>query len=138
VNFLFTRCPDICPALAARFIDLEERVPQGIEGVPIRFVSITVDPDFDRPEVLLEYRNKFGEDLDRWELWTGDKASIDTTVAEFQQVLDRTSEGTAPLIVHSDRFIVLDPQGRMRNFYPTDDVGLSALEADLPVIAAGF
>jgi protein SCO1/2 len=138
VNFLFTRCPDICPALATRFLDLASRVPERIDGVPIRFLSITVDPEFDRPEVLHTYRNQFGSDLDRWQLWTGEKDSIDATVAEFQQVLDRLEEGEAPLIVHSDRFIVLDPEGRIRNFYPSEDVGLSALETDLSIIAAGF
>ena len=63
---------------------------------------------------------------------------IDATVAEFQLALERSMDGDAPRIAHSDRFIVLDPKGHIRNFYPTSELGLDGLVADLDVIARGF
>jgi protein SCO1/2 len=138
ISFIFTRCPDICPALTSTFLDLEYRIPAEIEGTTIQFVSITVDPEFDRPEVLATYRESFDGAPDRWQLWTGEQADIDATVAQFQLALERNMDGDAPRIAHSDRFVVLDPKGQIRNFYPTSELGLDGLVADLDVIARGF
>ena len=137
VSFLFTRCPDICPALALRFLELEEQVPNTIGNVPIHFITITVDPKFDRPEVLSDYKEKFADAPERWHLWTGEIDQIDSTVREFQLALDRFEGSDGPVIAHSERFVVLDPQGRIRNFYPSNDLGLDSLIEDLPILASG-
>ena len=137
VSFLFTRCPDVCPALALKFIELEEQVPDKIGDVPIHFISITVDPKFDRPEVLSAYKEKFADAPERWQLWTGETDQIDATVREFQLGLERSEGADGPAIVHSERFVVLDPQGHIRNFYPSDELGLSSLVEHLPILASG-
>ena len=121
----FTRCPDVCPALALKFIELEEQVPDTIGDVPIHFISITVDPKLIAQKSFL-LTKKICRCPERWQLWTGETNQIDATVQEFQLGLER-SEGTdGPAIVHSERFVVLDPKGHIRNFYPSDEMGLSS------------
>src|SRR4051794_11464825 len=47
-NFVFTRCPSVCPLLTAKFHALQKQ----LADLPrVRFVSISVDPEYDTPPV---------------------------------------------------------------------------------------
>src|SRR5262245_58590644 len=50
-NFVFTTCRTVCPLLTAKMVQLQRKLP----GVPVRFVSFSVDPEHDTPQALLEY-----------------------------------------------------------------------------------
>ena len=52
-DFVFTRCPDFCPALTGRFARLQRELDVATDG--IRLVSFSVDPTHDTPEVLQGY-----------------------------------------------------------------------------------
>jgi len=128
VDFIFTRCPDVCPMLSERLIQLQGDVPDG-PTLPVRFLSISVDPEFDSPEVLASYASKFAGDMDRWVLATGPKADMEATLAGFQQgVSDAglTEDGEVS-IFHSQRFLLVDGQGRIRGFHSVDNAGYEAL-----------
>ncbi|MEK7205413.1 MAG: SCO family protein, partial [candidate division NC10 bacterium] len=72
-NFIYTHCIDTCPLQSAQMARLQEE----LRGEPdVRFVSITVDPELDTPEVLSEYANRFGADRDRWLFLTGEKRAL--------------------------------------------------------------
>ncbi len=66
LNFVFTRCTDICPLHTQRIAELQEM----INGTPmkgmVRFVSITTDPKNDTPEILKKYVLARGLDLVNW------------------------------------------------------------------------
>ena len=51
VSFIFTRCPDVCPVLTQSLIEVETSLTEE-EREDVTFVSISVDPDHDTPEVL--------------------------------------------------------------------------------------
>jgi cytochrome oxidase Cu insertion factor (SCO1/SenC/PrrC family) len=72
-NFIYTHCTDTCPLQSARMARLQERLR---DEPDVRFVSITVDPELDTPEVLSEYANRFGADRDRWLFLTGEKRAL--------------------------------------------------------------
>lgn len=69
VTFIFTSCGTICPILSATV----SRVKDDIFGITedAKIVSITIDPDYDTPERLLEYSRKYGAD-ERWQFVRGD------------------------------------------------------------------
>jgi len=72
-NFIYTHCTDTCPLQSAQMARLQEE----LRGEPdVRFVSITVDPELDTPEVLSEYANRFGADRDHWLFLTGEKRAL--------------------------------------------------------------
>ena len=52
-DFIFTRCPDVCPALTSRMRDLQKTLAAAKADVTL--VSISVDPGHDTPEVLRDY-----------------------------------------------------------------------------------
>lgn len=69
VTFIFTSCGTICPILSATV----SRVKDDILGITAdaKIVSITIDPDYDTPERLLEYSRKYGVD-EHWKFVRGD------------------------------------------------------------------
>lgn len=73
VNFVFTRCVDECPLESSLIARLQTRFAS--QGA-VRFLSITLDPAYDTPEVLQQYAENFGAHPQRWLFLTGDKKII--------------------------------------------------------------
>jgi len=87
VSFVYTTCADLCPVTAARLATLQERLGDAM-GRDIFFISITVDPKHDTPEML----KAFGEAFDAgpgWQFVTGKPEDINQITARFG---DRSSE----------------------------------------------
>jgi len=70
VTFIFTLCADTCPVLTPMMSFVQDRLGEDF-GERIAFVSITVDPERDTPEVLKEYAQAFGANLAGWSFLTG-------------------------------------------------------------------
>jgi protein SCO1/2 len=101
---------------------LEKRVS---DRAPVRFVSITADPERDSPSVLKEYADRHGIDQSRWHFLTGlkrDVYQLSVTGLKFA-VLDNTNR-TVPddLFIHSTHFTLVDKRGKIRGvFEGTED-----------------
>lgn len=131
VNFIFTRCPNICPLLTAKMATLQDRIP----AEDALFLSITVDPSYDNGKILKEYGQKFGADFSRWHFLTGDETTITSIIASFQQyyeILDASD--SVPNIAHSEKFVLLDEFGHIRGFFDDDPEGLNRLVKDLKAL----
>jgi protein SCO1/2 len=128
-DFIFTRCPNICPTLSARMQALQPKV---LSTPGIGLLSVSVDPEYDTPEVLTAYAERMGAERSVWRWVTGDKDRIHATVEGFQQALDvrKTPDNPVPDITHSTRLILVDSRGVLRGFYETDPENMSALWAD--------
>ena len=59
VSFIFTQCPDVCPVLTQSLIEVESALSED-ERADVAFVSISVDPKRDTPDVLKEYSERMG------------------------------------------------------------------------------
>ena len=69
--FIYTSCTDVCPMLTDKWRSVQEKLGSDVRA-KIAFLSITVDPERDTPEVLKEYAQNFGADLKGWSFLTGD------------------------------------------------------------------
>jgi protein SCO1/2 len=58
INFIFTRCPDACPLETARLREVQKILGDRV-GQDVFMYSISIDPEYDTPEVLSRYREKF-------------------------------------------------------------------------------
>lgn len=116
-GFIFTRCTGPCPRISAEMRQLQKDLPQRY-----RLVSFSVDPEYDTPEVLREYADRFGADPDRWWFLTGKKPEMYAfIVASFQvTVLDVLEEGSR-IITHSTRLVLVDGDGRIRGYYESTE-----------------
>src|SRR3954447_14706781 len=65
IAFIYTTCTDVCPMLTANMARVQEKLGPAF-GEKVAFISITVDPERDTPEVLKEYANNFGADPKGW------------------------------------------------------------------------
>ena len=130
LDFIFTRCPDVCPVMTTQMVALQRALPEHPFGGPkLHLVSVSVDPTHDTPPVLSAYADKYGADLSHWTFLTGTQVDVDTLSEGLAQALVTRpgAEGDAPDITHSQRMLLLDPNGHVRGFFPTDEEGLAAL-----------
>src|SRR5262244_3677619 len=54
VAFIYTECPDICPMLTQKMVEIQDELGANF-GAKVAFVSISLDPEHDTPEVLKDY-----------------------------------------------------------------------------------
>jgi protein SCO1/2 len=120
-GFIFTRCGGICPALTTRMDSLQKQLDAGATG-PIRLVSISVDPEHDRPEVLNAYARRFGAERESWLFLTGSRPAIYRLVHDGFKLMmvELTAEQQASArepIAHSDRLVLVDRRFQIRGYY---------------------
>ena len=75
MDFFFTRCTTICPRMGAPDAAVAARLDDPAYD-DVLFLSHTVDPEHDTPEVLKEYAGRLEADPKRWKFLTGAKADI--------------------------------------------------------------
>ncbi|MCZ7647548.1 MAG: SCO family protein [Planctomycetota bacterium] len=116
-GFFFTRCMGPCPALCRRMEALQEQFARHAD---VRLVSFTMDPEYDTPEVLKAFAEKYHADPERWWFLTGEEEAV-RNVSRMSFKL--AAENDAETIIHSDRLAVVDRQGRMRAAIVGDEDG---------------
>lgn len=131
-DFIFTRCPAACPRLTAKMKELGGRLPRESRA---RLVSISVDPEFDRPEVLRAFAAKWKLVNPRWTLLTGERDAIWSLIRKgFLLPVEAQDDPVNP-ILHSNRFALVDASGDLRGTYEAFDAdALQRLLLDLAVI----
>ncbi|MBM74361.1 MAG: hypothetical protein CMK59_03075 [Proteobacteria bacterium] len=131
VNFIYTRCQDVCPGLTAKMSSFHKKNNQK----DTQYISITVDPKYDQPKILYDYAESFSANHKKWDFLTAEQDQILFVVRGFQQAYERYStpseNDTPPRILHSEKFILVDPQGSIRGFFETTPEGLSELKTAL-------
>ena len=75
VAFIYTSCPDVCPLLTDKMARVQDALGPDF-GTRVAFLSITVDPAHDTPEVLKEYALALDADLAGWSFLTGAPAAV--------------------------------------------------------------
>jgi protein SCO1/2 len=80
VNFIFTTCTTICPVMSATFSGLSSRL--GAQAGDVRMVSISIDPEHDRPAALKAYARRFNA-APNWRFFTGSADDIRVLLTAF-------------------------------------------------------
>lgn len=112
VTFIFTRCPvpEYCPAMAARFGELQRAILAAPElKAKSRLLSITLDPEFDRPEILKSYAHGVGANPDVWRFATGETAEINALTKSFAVYTERNGV----TLDHTLTTALVGPDGRI-------------------------
>ncbi len=121
-NFIFTRCPTICPAFTRKMAGIQGRT-EGL-GEPVHLVSFSVDPDYDTPEVLTAYARTHRADPRRWSFLTGRQETMQQTVVSgFKQSMQQSGQpdDVNGGILHGTHFVLVDKELRIRGFYSSND-----------------
>ncbi|MBT3970704.1 MAG: SCO family protein [Euryarchaeota archaeon] len=84
VAFIFTRCPDVCPITTHLLSQVSTELGDKMEDVTI--ISISVDPEYDTPERLLEFTESHSVD---WPHITGDVETMQAVWDDFGIFVDK-------------------------------------------------
>lgn len=149
-NFFFTSCPSICPIMTRNMSYLQDK----LSVFPnIRFLSHTVDPDNDTPKKLRSYvslmqQKNININLSNWDFVTGDKDKLYQSAANY--FVNASVDSLAPGgFLHSEYFILIDKQGRVRSgidkngnavgaYDGTNEVQMKDLINDINVLMAEY
>lgn len=118
ISFIFTRCPvpEFCPWMSKRFSDLQAEIAEHPELKDrMQLLSITIDPEFDTPEVLKNYAEFYTDSTENWTFATGDRDRIDEITTRFSIYIDPNSSGGS--IDHALGTALIDSDGRLAKFW---------------------
>jgi len=113
LTFIFASCTDTCPLLTDKMARIQDALGDKF-GARIAFISITVDPQRDTPEVLKEYATNFGANLAGWAFLTGDPATIHDVERRYGVFAETTASGD---INHTFLTSLIDRRGMLRVQY---------------------
>jgi protein SCO1/2 len=114
-NFVFTRCPTICPAFTAKMARIQKKTADEVS-----LVSFSVDPEFDTPAKLAEYATKY-EATPRWTFLTGERPAIEAVVVKGMMQPMVKGDGSLMSIGHGSYFVLIDGKQQIRGFYRFND-----------------
>jgi protein SCO1/2 len=127
IDFIYTSCASTCPLLTAKMAAIAHQLGPAL-GADVTIVSITLDPEHDRPAELAKYAKSHDADQNGWIFLTGTPAQIDQVLAQFKLRRTRESDGT---ITHSIEAFLLGPDGHQIRQYSALDVSPDAVAADV-------
>jgi len=117
VCFIFTRCAGLCTQVSGTMYKLQK----DLQDYDVKYVSFSVDPQFDNPEVLRKYAAGFDADKNRWLFLTGDKKKIVSYIGENfkQHVREVVGPDRKPgwEVEHTGNIMHLDATGRVLGEY---------------------
>lgn len=120
VDFIFTRCPNICPPMTSNMVRVQKELKK--QNVDAQIISFTADPLYDQPKVLKQFAEKYQADLQNWSfLQVKDLKTVqDIVKVGFKGIVTQQkgpSEEFPILVNHPSQFYLIDQKGQVRKFY---------------------
>ena len=113
VSFIYTTCPDVCPLLTYKLVGVQNALGSHF-GSNVHFVSITMDPEVDTPEVLASYAEILKCDTSGWSFLTGTVAEVRQAARGYGTVFEKQESG---FVDHSLLTSIVDRDGVLRVQY---------------------
>ena len=136
VGYIFTSCPDICPLTTNNMRLIREKLKS--ENIPnVEFVSISFDPDVDKPSVLKKFAELHEVNFKDWDFLTGKKNIIDDLIKQVGVIAVvgdsvKNADGSwTYFYVHTDRIQLIDQEGRIRKNYPGSKANIDKIVDDI-------
>jgi protein SCO1/2 len=131
-DFFFTTCPTICPKMTQNMANIQAQI---LDDPQVKLLSFSVTPKIDSVAQLKRYAIEKGV-LDRkWNLLTGDKKEIYALARKSFLAVKEDGDGGAFDMIHTENFILVDPEKRIRGFYDgTDPIAMDELMEDIAIL----
>lgn len=115
-DFFFSTCPTICPIMKTQMLRIYEKY-EGQDSLVI--LSHSINPRYDTPEVLKEYKSKLGITSPQWQFLTGSLTDV-YHLAQYSYLTSAAEDSTAQDVggfVHSGAFVLVDKDRHIRAIY---------------------
>jgi protein SCO1/2 len=106
---IFANCTYACPVIINDMKRIENKISSR-EVNNTKFVLVSIDPDRDSPESLLNLSKRENLDLNRWSLLTSTKDNVRELAAMFGFQYQKNKNGD---YIHSNQINILNPDGEI-------------------------
>jgi protein SCO1/2 len=131
-DFFFTTCPSICIAMTDNLLKVQEKIKNNPN---VMLLSHSVTPEIDSVTRLKKYAVEKGVIDQKWHLVTGDKKLIYELARKSYLAVKEDRDGGDFDMIHTENFILIDPQRRVRGFYDgTDSEEIKRLLEELEIL----
>jgi protein SCO1/2 len=113
VGFTYTSCIDTCPLLTAKMVSVQRKLGSQF-GSEVFFVTVSMDPEVDSPEVLKAYAQALGSDLRGWAFVTGSEDEIQQVARDYGVFRKKRDDGE---VDHTLLTSIIDRSGTVRVQY---------------------
>jgi protein SCO1 len=113
LTFIYTECPDICPLLTQKMVQVQDELGADF-GAKVAFVSISLDPERDTPEVLKDYAQFWGAKPDGWVFLTGSPGAVRDVMRRYGVFFAKKEDGS---VDHTQLTTLVDGDGQIRVQY---------------------
>jgi len=142
LSFIYTRCAAMkaCPYAAGVLNQLHLlSVDDPTLAKNMRLVSMSFDPEYDTPQRLAAYSEKFLEEKSgcEWRFATAkSRADLESILAAYGQAVDKRSDPNDPQgpLYHILRVFLIDREGRIRNIYSSGTLDPRLVVADVKTL----
>ncbi len=111
--FFFTTCRSVCPTMNRNATAVQREFARNPE---VLMAGFTVDPETDTVAQLKKWADQHGAQRGKWHFLTGDRETLHKLSREVFKLGVESGDATHD-IVHSDRLVLIDRQGRIRGYY---------------------
>ena len=131
-DFFFTTCPTICPKMTANMGEIQKAI---LNDPQVKLLSFSVTPEIDSVAQLKKYAIEKGVEDQKWNLLTGKKKQIYELARKSYLAVKDNGDGGPYDMIHTENFILIDPEKRIRGFYDgTDTLAMQTLLADIALL----
>lgn len=132
LTFIFTRCPvpEFCPTMMRNFHEVDSILKTDPEA-PENFKLLTVsfDSEFDTPEVMKAYGERFDQNKQTWKLLTSPNEDHVKSLGEAVGLMLNKNKNA--IYSHNLRTVVLDGTGRITKIFTDESWKPEALVAEI-------
>jgi protein SCO1/2 len=134
VSFVYTTCNGVCPATTHGLYRVQQALKDaGLWGSRVEFVSVSLDPVRDTPEVLAGYARVYDADPAAWHFLTGPPDRVAGVIAAWGMWARLGPSGT---LDHPSRIFLVDPRGRQREIYNLEFLKPETVVQDVKAVLA--
>jgi len=135
VSFIYTTCNGSCPATTLGLFRVQQALrAAGLWGDKVEFVSISLDPARDSPDVLAAYARVYGADPVAWHFLTGPPGRVAAVLRAWGMW---AKVGPSGVLDHPSRIFLVDPKGRQREIYNLEFLEPDAVVKDVKSVLEG-
>lgn len=136
INVTYTGCGDACAPQRQGLVALRERLRSaGRLGGEVIFLTISFDPERDRPAALQAYAAQLGADRSSWRFATGDPDELKALLGGELGIYYGRPDGQGA-IEHEQEVLLVDANGILRARYRGEALEQGRLLRDLDMLSA--
>jgi protein SCO1 len=127
VDFIYTSCPGPCLTETQKMAKVADSLSKEL-GNKVILLSVTVDPEHDGPQQLLEYTKKQDVERPGWYFLTGSPKTIEEVLSKFKLIRQREPDGSVDHIIG---VFLVGPDGHELREYNGEILKADSVTADI-------